>query len=168
MAAAQFAGSARPERVWFTSIAPPAAWRAIVVLPSEPLATSKARSVLPESYGRADVVANLQAAALLSAAFAQGRGDLLAHAMRDRIHQPYRGEICHLLPPLLPLAGGQGILGVSLSGAGPAVLVIVESQESIQTATATIQAALQGLPSAELVVAQFAASGTTFGPKIEQ
>ncbi|WP_058185733.1 homoserine kinase [Terracidiphilus gabretensis] len=166
VAAAQLAGSARPERVWFASIAPPAAWRAMVVLPSEPLATSKARAVLPESYKRADVVANLQAAALLSAAFAQGRGDLLAYAMRDRIHQPYRGEICHLLPPLLTLAGGQGILGVSLSGAGPAVLVIVESEERIQTATAAIQSALKGLQPAELVVSRFTASGTTFGPKI--
>ena len=29
-------------------VAPPAEWRAIVVLPSEPLATSKARAMLPE------------------------------------------------------------------------------------------------------------------------
>ena len=149
--------------VHFARIEPPAAWRAVVVLPFEPLATSKARAVLPESYERADVVANLQAAAMLSAAFAQGRGDLLKFAMRDRIHQPYRGQICHLLPPLLPLAGEHGILGVSLSGAGPAVLAIVESKEEIQSAMAAIQAVLEKLPPAELFVSQFTTFGTTFG-----
>ena len=50
---------------------PPAEWRGIVVLPSESLATSKARAMLPEIYSRADAVANIQAASLLGLAFAQ-------------------------------------------------------------------------------------------------
>jgi homoserine kinase len=158
VAAAQSAG-----RVQFARIEPPVSWRAVVVLPAEPLATSKARAVLPESYLSTDVVANLQAAVLLSAAFAQGRGDLLAHAMSDRIHQPYRAPICPMLPPLLPLAGDHGILGVSLSGAGPAVLVIVQNEESLPAASAAIEAALSSLPSAELLATCFSASGTTFG-----
>ncbi len=91
-------------------VEPPAEWRAIIATPSEPLATSKARAVLPETYSRADAVLNIQAAALLGLAFAQGRGDLLRVAMNDRIHQPYRGPICPLLPRLLPLAGKVGIL----------------------------------------------------------
>ncbi len=48
--------------------------------------------------------------------------------MNDRIHQPYRASSCPLLPPLLPLAGSHGILGAALSGAGPAVLVVVEGE----------------------------------------
>ena len=107
---------------------PPRNWRAIVALPSESLATSKARAVLPATYISADVVANIQAVSMLGLAFAQARGDLLRVAMQDRIHQPYRAEMCPLLPSLLPLAGESGILGVSLSGAGPAVLVIVEKR----------------------------------------
>ena len=149
-------------RVRFARIEPPADWRAIVVLPTEPLATTTARAVLPESYERADVVANLQAAALLSAAFAQANGELLALAMNDRIHQPYRAPICPMLTPLLPLAGSQGILGVALSGAGPAVLVILDSEESIPLASETIQSALEGLPSAELLMTHFSNAGTTF------
>lgn len=162
VAAARPEGNPQPARIWFASIAPPDTWRAIVVLPAEPLATVKARAMLPKSYSRADIVANLQSAALLSAAFAQGRGDLLALAMRDRIHQPYRGPVCHLLPPLLQLPGEHGILGVSLSGAGPAVLVIIENEQSLAAAKTAIHAALQGLPSAELLETRFAASGTTF------
>ncbi len=91
---------------------PPAEWRAIIVLPAEPLATTAARAVLPASYSSADVVANIQSVAMLGLAFAQGRCDLLRIAMRDRIHQPYRAETCQLLPRLLPLAGNQGILAL--------------------------------------------------------
>ena len=108
---------------------PPEEWRAIVALPQDPLATSEARAVLPASYSLEDVVANLQSVGVLGQAFAQGRGDLLRLAMRDRIHQPYRAPICPLLPILLPLVGEYGILGVALSGAGPAVLVIVDEEE---------------------------------------
>lgn len=109
------------------SFAPPAAWRAIIVLPEKPLSTAASRSVLPVNYARADVVANLQRAAVLTAAFASGRGELIAEAMRDRMHQPYRSKVCPLLPRLLPLSGSNGVLGVALSGAGPAVLLLAES-----------------------------------------
>lgn len=141
-------------------VAPPAEWRAILALPAEPLATSKARAVLPASYSREDVIANLQSAGLLGLAFAQGRGDLLRVAMCDRIHQPYRSGICPMLPRLLPLAGQAGILGAALSGAGPAVLVIVEGEPSLAPAGEAICAALRDLPEPELIVCGFESEGT--------
>jgi homoserine kinase len=106
-------------------------WGFNLALPSTSLATEKARAMLPATYSREDVVANIQSTALLVAAFAQGRGDLLRTAMQDRIHQPYRMKACPLLPLLLPLADVPGIvspkiLGVALSGAGPSVLIITE------------------------------------------
>ena len=140
-------------------VAPPAEWRAIVVLPAEPLATSKARAVLPESYARADAVANIQSASLLGLAFAQARGDLLRMAMQDRIHQPYRAPFCPLIPKLIPLAGEHGILGAALSGAGPAVLVVTASEASVEEASAAIRRALGSEMEAELVVSRFVASG---------
>ena len=94
-------------------------------------------------------------------AFAQGRGDLLRVAMQDRIHQPYRAAICPLLPGLLPLAGSHGILGAALSGAGPAVLVIVESEGRLKEASAAIQSAVEGLPSASLRICRFSPDGTS-------
>jgi homoserine kinase len=109
-------------------IVPPALWRILLVMPEKPLATMAARSVLPASYSRADAVYNIQRASLLTAAFAAGRGDLLQAAMQDRLHQPFRGEICPLLPRLSPLAGNDGVLGVALSGAGPSVLLVVEER----------------------------------------
>jgi len=138
---------------------PPPKWRAIVVLPSESLATSKARAVLPATYASADVVANIQAVSMLGLAFAQCRGDLLRVAMQDRIHQPYRAEMCPLLPSLLPLSGCDGILGVGLSGAGPAVLVIVESDAEVADASKAILGAMQSLTAPRLLPCCFEQNG---------
>lgn len=101
-------------------------WKLLLALPSASLATEKARALLPATYSRADAVANVQRTALLVAAFALDRGDLLQVAMQDRLHQPYRMEACPLLARLLPLAGKDGVLGVALSGAGPGVLLVAE------------------------------------------
>ena len=148
-------------KVHVARVIPPAEWRAIVVLPSEPLPTSEGRAVLPDCYGRDDVVINIQSAALLGLAFAQGRGDLLRIAMNDRIHQPYRAPICPLLTRLLPLAGAHGILGAALSGAGPAVLVVVDSESSLQQASESIRAAVEGLPQPVLLTCHFLPVGAS-------
>jgi homoserine kinase len=100
-------------------------WQMMLAMPGESLATEKARALLPESYSRADAVFNVQRVALLTAAFAQGRMELLRAGMADRIHQPYRAGACPLLEKLLPLAEEPEIAGVALSGAGPSVLVVL-------------------------------------------
>jgi homoserine kinase len=153
-------------KVHVARVVPPQQWRAIVVLPADPLATSKARAMLPERYDRADVVTNIQSVALLGLAFAQAQGDLLRLAMRDRVHQPYRSSVCPLLSPLLPLAGSHGILGAALSGAGPAVLTIVESEEQIPAAASAIRAALKGLPEPELRFCRFESAGAVSLPLV--
>lgn len=142
-------------------VTPPSEWLALVVLPHEPLATSKARAVLPESYSRQDVVSNLQAVALLGLAFAQGRGELLQSAMADRIHQPYRAAICPQLSRLLPLTGSDGILGVALSGAGPAVLAIIAGEQHVTAARDAVRKALADSPEPEVLVCRFEENGAS-------
>ncbi|WP_263359591.1 homoserine kinase [Acidicapsa ligni] len=142
-------------------VEPPQDWRALVVIPTTPLATSKARAVLPAEYSRADAVANIQAASLLGLAFAHGRGELLRPAMADRVHQPYRMEICPLLPSLLPLAGSHGILGVALSGAGPSVLLIVSGPDAVVDATSAVLETLGDDADAEILVTSFEHRGVT-------
>jgi homoserine kinase len=116
-------------------------WNLFVTLPSVSLATEKARALLPATYTRADAVANVQNTALLVAAFALDRGDLLRTAMQDRIHQPYRMEACPLLSKLLPLVETPGVFGVALSGAGPSVLVIAEETSGTNLSAVIRQAA---------------------------
>jgi len=108
------------------SLTPRSLWQALVVMPQKPLPTALSRKVVPETFSRADVVANLQRVALLTAAFATGHGELLSTAVEDRLHQPYRAEVCPLLKKLLPLSGQGDILSVTLSGAGPSVLLLVQ------------------------------------------
>ena len=148
-------------KVRVTQVDPPSEWRAIVALPAEPLATSKARAVLPASYPLEDVVANLQSVATLGLAFAQGRGDLLRLAMRDRIHQPYRAPYCPLLPLLTPLVGESGIMGVALSGAGPAVLVVLDGEKSLPAADSAIRKAVGNQMETELTTCRFSRDGAS-------
>lgn len=148
-------------KVHVARVDPPEAWRAIVAFPAEPLATSKARAVLPATYAMEDVVANLQSVAVLGLAFAQARGDLLRLAMNDCIHQPYRAAFCPLLPLLLPLVGENGILGVALSGAGPAVLVVVEGEKSLEMASSAIERVTKNQVAAELTICRFSRVGAS-------
>ena len=106
-------------------------WPLLIAVPPASLATEKARALLPSIYSREDAVNNVQSVALLVAAFALGRGDLLRSGMRDWLHQPYRMEACPLLAKLLPVSGTTGVLGVALSGAGPSVLVIADGGAGI-------------------------------------
>jgi homoserine kinase len=124
--------AANAQQLAIISLPPPLDWRALLILPETPVATSKARSMLPQRYPRQDVVTNVQCVALLTAAFATGRSDLMHLATFDRLHQPYRAELCPLLPALLPLAGNHGVMSVTLSGAGPAVMLLTQTtQEAV-------------------------------------
>jgi homoserine kinase len=137
------------------------AWKLLLALPSASLATERARALLPIAYSRADAVNNVQRAALLVAAFALGRGDLLRVAMQDRLHQPYRMEACPLLPQLLPLAGEPGILGVALSGAGPGILFVIEPDAVLGEIADRIRQAA-GDPSLEIIETAIAGGATQF------
>lgn len=153
------AAAAEGRKIHVARVEPPVAWRPLIVLPSESLPTSEARAVLPSSYSRQDVVANLQAVSMLGLAFAQRREDLLHIAMQDRLHQPYRAEICPLLSRLLPLAGQGGILGIALSGAGPAVLAIVAGENEVPAAAQVILDAARGLSLREILISRFETVG---------
>jgi len=154
--------AAGAEDLAIVSLPPPANWRALLVLPETPVATAKARSILPPSYGQQDVVASVQSVALLTAAFALGRADLMGAATRDRLHQPYRMQLCPLLPALLPLVGSHGVMSVTLSGAGPAVLLLTQQWEEESREDALKQAIrelAQPVCPVEIVSAQLCRQG---------
>ena len=97
------------------------------VVPDYKLLTEAARAALPGQIPHRDAVYNLSRAALLPAAFCDGRHDLLPIATEDKLHQPYR-------IPLMPgsskevfaLAKECGALAVYVSGAGSTVMAVAE------------------------------------------
>lgn len=96
-----------------------------VVVPDFALATTKARSVLPATYSKADAIFNVQRSALLIAALVTGTTSAFPTALEDRFHQPYRALLVPGLEEILRLRA-PGLLGCCLSGAGPSVLVFYE------------------------------------------
>jgi homoserine kinase len=131
LAVARMSGNAEAQ---VACIRPKGKWPLLLAVPDQALATEEARRVLPEQYSRADAVINIQNSMLLLAAFTQGRRELLATALEDRIHQPYRTRLCPLLPALQEMAmtGAPGILGAALSGAGPSVVIFLDPRASAQ------------------------------------
>ena len=97
-----------------------------VVVPDFDLSTARARAVLPSGYSREDAVFNVQRASLLIAALATGTVSAFPAALEDRFHQPYREALVPGLHEILKLRA-PGLLGCTLSGAGPSILVFFES-----------------------------------------
>jgi homoserine kinase len=113
----------------FVRLEPPEHLGVTVLIPDFELSTSKARAVLPTEYSRADTVHALSHAALLAAALATGRLDLLEHAMQDYVHQIWRAPLVPGLSDVLEGATRHGALGAALSGAGPTVLCFHDARQ---------------------------------------
>jgi homoserine kinase len=101
----------------------------VVLVPSRPLPTHRARQALPAQVPHADAAFNLGRLALLIAGMADRR--VLSHeATDDRIHQqarqPLFPESSHLLAGLLE----EGALAACWSGAGPTLLGICDAADA--------------------------------------
>jgi homoserine kinase len=139
---------------------PKGKWPLLLAIPEERLPTEKAREVLPRHYSRHDVVSNIQNSMLLLAALFQGDAQLLASSLSDRIHQPYRAQLCPILPALQDFPERKGVLGAVLSGAGPSVLMFLDADTSPERTKARVADYLgkRGMQ-AELVLTSIAKRG---------
>src|SRR6185312_4676229 len=98
----------------------------VCVVAADELETSRARAALPARVDHADAVHTAGRAALLVAALDAGRGDAIAEALDDRLHEPFRAPLVPLLAAVRGRLGGLPAYGATLSGAGPSVLVWCE------------------------------------------
>ncbi len=102
---------------------PMPAMRVVVCVPSVSLLTREARAMLPTQLSRADAVFNIGRALLIVDALRTGNAGLLQQAMGDRIHEPYRLPVIPGALDARRRALEEGAIAVSLSGAGPGLLV---------------------------------------------
>lgn len=127
--------------------------RAALFIPEQELSTAEARGVLPKQVPLGDAVFNLGRAALFVAALAEGRHELLAEAMEDRLHQPQRSTLLPWLPGLLQAARDAGALGAALSGAGTTVCALCDPVAAREVARKMRDSAFaQGVPGRSEVV----------------
>ncbi|MHA6485136.1 homoserine kinase [Paenibacillus sp. strain BS8-2] len=99
----------------------------LVAIPAFELATEKARHALPSQLAMSDAVFNVGRSSLLVAALASGELGLIRHAMKDRLHQPYRAPLIPGMTEILERASDFGALGSALSGAGPTLIAFVDA-----------------------------------------
>ncbi len=101
----------------------------VLFIPDFEMSTKAARAVLPPNIPFGDAVHNMARTGLFAAIFAATAPplELLAEAMDDRLHQPYRTQIFPQLPKLIASAQAAGAWGAALSGAGSSVLALVDA-----------------------------------------
>lgn len=103
----------------------PDEWHITVGIPDFELATNVARSVLPESYSLEDAKFNARKYAMLVHAIDTKDADLMKASLDDRLHQPYRERLVPGFKEIKEaLKHEEDVLGVVISGAGPAVVII--------------------------------------------
>lgn len=115
------------ERAEYIRIEPDVRLEALVAIPDYHLSTEKARKALPAQIPMKDAVFNIGHASLLVAAFCTGRLEMIARAMKDALHQPYRAPLVPGMAKILAEADRHGALGVALSGAGPTLIAFVDA-----------------------------------------
>jgi homoserine kinase len=110
-----------------------------LLIPGAPVSTEVARGLLPDLVPHADAARNAGRAALLVAALT-ARPDALLEATEDRLHQDYRApampETCELVRRLR----ANGVPAV-VSGAGPSVLVFLDSGVGLEKLDSTAKEA---------------------------
>lgn len=102
----------------------------VVAIPDFELSTAEARSVLPSEYSRGDAIFNAAHLGLLVRGLETGRGDWLRVAMQDKIHQPYRKSLIQGYDAVYSAAVNAGAYGLVISGAGPTLLALADTEKA--------------------------------------
>jgi homoserine kinase len=116
-----------PRRV--TSLKPTSRLTAVVATPrlkTQPNKTQKARSLVPKKVETKKAVLNVGRASAIVAGFATGNIDMIGAGMRDEIAEPYRESMIPGCADVKRLALEAGAAGVSISGAGPSLIALLD------------------------------------------
>jgi len=111
------------------SISPPRGIRFCVVLPNVEVQTKIARAVLPKEVPLKSFVHNVGSASSLVYGMLRGDIDLIGKSMSDVIVEPARASLIPGYELVRKYAKEAGAAGVTISGAGPAMLAVVNPRK---------------------------------------
>jgi homoserine kinase len=115
----------------------------VIVHPFFTFPTHAARAALPKQVPHGDAVANASHVLLLSEALHSGDVELLAFAMQDRLHEPYRLPLIPGASAAIAAARSAGAIAVVLSGAGPSLLAFSPSLQQNESIALAMQTAFR-------------------------
>jgi homoserine kinase len=101
-----------------------------IVLPEIKLDTRLARSVLPRGVDLGSMVHNVGRAATFVAGIALNSVEVMGKGMVDAVVEPARARLIPGLNHVKEKALKSGAVGVSISGAGPSVIALVNSKKA--------------------------------------
>jgi len=118
--------STEKEQIKWAKIKIPEDLQAVVAVPDFPLSTEKMRNVLPRKLPLCDAVFNLSRSALLVKALQNSDWTLLAEAMEDKLHQPFRTPYIPGIKEMFSQVKSTSHAGIALSGSGPTVISLTK------------------------------------------
>jgi homoserine kinase len=105
-------------------------------VPEFQIATSAARAILPATIAHRDGVAAAAKSAALVQGLATGDGGLLAYALDDVLHAPYRRPLVAGYDAVVRAAVDAGAFGATLSGSGSTLLAAAPHERAAAVAAA--------------------------------
>jgi len=111
------------------SLTPPAGLTIVVATPQLPVQsekTRKARRMIPDKISLKSAVLNVGRASAMVAAVAQGDIRMIGTGMNDEIAEPHRQHLIPGYQDVKRMGLEAGAAGVSISGAGPSVVALVD------------------------------------------
>jgi len=114
------------DEIKWAKIKTPFDLRVVVAIPEFTLNTKEMRKALPQKVTLPEAVFNLSRSALLVNALQNSDWEVLAEAMEDRLHQPYRAPFIPGIEDIFLKINKTGLAGVALSGSGPSVVSLTK------------------------------------------
>jgi len=112
----------------------------VVCLPDVAVSTRDARRVVPETAAMGDLVETVGNAATLAIGMCRSDPDLVGAGMSDPVVTPERARLITGYDEVRAAAFGAGATGVTVSGAGPAILAVCREEAQRGVAAAMLDA----------------------------
>ncbi|HOW23190.1 MAG TPA: homoserine kinase [Sedimentibacter sp.] len=98
------------------------------LIPDFKTSTHEARKILPKTIDFQDAVFNLSRVAVLLKALETGDMEMIRIALKDKLHQQYRGSLIHEWDEVKAICVKGGSQAIFISGSGPTIMNITKDE----------------------------------------